>query len=389
MDIESMVRPDVWKAIQAHYEREDYTECIRDAIYLICDLLRELSGIEDKDGTKLVDSALLGSNPPILLNNYETTTEKDFQQGIAFSLKGIMQAIRNPMSHEKKEHPKEDAETIILYISYLLNQIDHSGGVTKIDNILDLLFDEDFTGTIEYADLLLKEVPKKKKYELAIKLYNDKKRIPNNGVNLFINELIDSLSKAERQNFCLTISRSLMKCKDDIDLRKYFQYFLEKTYESLDKLVQLRIENMIIKSIRVGKMIDTTNPNTMEIKRKSNPDGSLGTWACGNNKYFCNQDEFFETLINHIASGKDEEEYVFCYFASDLLNRIGKMTQSQIQFIKGRLKTGDKTIYNWLWESVEFIENKEIIEQFGTEYEICKKIIENESNKNRPVKGGI
>ena len=56
MAIEEKLREDIWKAIQAHYERADYTEAVRDAMFHICELLREKSGLVDKDGTKLVFS---------------------------------------------------------------------------------------------------------------------------------------------------------------------------------------------------------------------------------------------------------------------------------------------------------------------------------------------
>lgn len=388
IDMESRVRPDVWKAIQAHYERKDYTECVRDTIYLLNELLRDLSGIEDKDGAKLVDSALLGANPSILLNKNETTTEKDFQQGIGFSVKGIMQSVRNPMSHEKTEYSQEDAESIILYVNFLLNQIDHSGGTTKIDNIMDLLLDDDFTDTKEYADLLLREVPGKKKYELALKLFNERENIPYNGVKLFIYQLVDSLSKAEKQDLYKTISRSLMKCKDDTSLRKYIYYFFEKTYEYLDKLVRLRIENLITKSIKSGKMEDILDRKQLEVKRKCNQEGSLGTWAHSYNRLFCNKEEFFNTLINHITAGNDEEEYIFYYFSLDLINRIEEMSQSQIAFLQRRLNSGDRFIYNWLWASIELDQNKNIIELFGNEFEKCKQIIEHEENKNKSIEEG-
>lgn len=162
MEIERRLRPDLWKSIRAHYERTDFTEAVRDAVLYVCELLREKSGIEDKDGTKLVEAALMGSNPAIVLCKNETTTEKDFQQGIGFSFRGIMQAIRNPLSHEKTEYSQEDAEAIILYINFLLNQVDRSGGFSKIESITTLLYDKDTPSSAEYAELLLKEVPIKK-----------------------------------------------------------------------------------------------------------------------------------------------------------------------------------------------------------------------------------
>ena len=187
MEIENYLRDDLWKAIQAHYERKDYTEAVRDCMYHICDVIREKSGLQDKDGTKLVESALLGNNPAILINKNESTTEKDIQQGIGFAFKGLMQAIRNPLSHEKTESFTEDeADSVILFSNYLLNRVDRSGGTTKIDDIISLLLDEDFTDTEEYATLLLKEIPIKKRYDLLIQLYNNREKLPQIKLRFFI-----------------------------------------------------------------------------------------------------------------------------------------------------------------------------------------------------------
>lgn len=87
MQIDIKIREDLWKAIEAHYERKDFTEAVRDAVFHMSEVLREKGSIEDKDGSKLVDVALFGNNPAILVNKNETTTEKDFQQGIGLRLK--------------------------------------------------------------------------------------------------------------------------------------------------------------------------------------------------------------------------------------------------------------------------------------------------------------
>ena len=108
--MENKLREDLWKSIQAHYERNDYTESVRDAIFHTSELLRELSGIDDKDGTTLINEALLGKDPSILVNKNETTTERDIQQGIGFAFKGIMQSVRNLISHEKFTYTQNEAE---------------------------------------------------------------------------------------------------------------------------------------------------------------------------------------------------------------------------------------------------------------------------------------
>ena len=71
MDLKNYLREDLYKAIVAHYEKEDYTETLRDALFHIKDILQEKSGNYDKDNTGLVESCLLGKNPSIRLNKGE------------------------------------------------------------------------------------------------------------------------------------------------------------------------------------------------------------------------------------------------------------------------------------------------------------------------------
>ena len=293
MKIDIKIREDLWKAIQAHYERNDYTEAVRDAVFHMSEVLREKGSIEDKDGSKLVDAALLGNNPAILVSKNETTTEKDFQQGIGFAFKGIMQSVRNPLSHESFQYTQDEAEVLILYINFLLNQVDKSGGSTKIDNIIELLFDEDFTDTKEYAELLLKEVPSKKRYDLLLELYQKRAQLPQNKLNHFLTALFASLTKAAKSDFVRVVSTSLMRCKDDNDLRMYCHYFMNDTYAEIDKLAQLRIEDLMLKSINAGKYENVYDFES-DTHEKKCTSGSLSTWVSKKLDLLSNK----ETIIN-------------------------------------------------------------------------------------------
>ena len=308
--MKNRLREDLWKAIQAHYERSDYTESVRDSIFHSCEVLREKSGMYDKDGTKLVDAALMGNTPAIMINKNETTTEKDIQQGVGFAFKGIMQSIRNPLSHEKIIYTKDEAESIIMYINFLLNLVDRSGGRNKIENIIELLLDDDFTDTKEYAELLLKEVPVPKRYDLLLDLYFKRESIPQNRLRFFIPTLYNSLTKTVKSNFCQVVSTSLMKCKDDFSLRMYCHYFMDITYSDIDKLAQLRMENLFIKSIQNGAMYW----DGMEGKDICNNSGSLSSWISDKLKLLNNYSEIIDALFDKLGGNFNEQMYVFKYF---------------------------------------------------------------------------
>ena len=384
MNIEERLRGDLWKAINAHYERKDYTEAVRDSVFQLSELLREKSGIEDLDGSRLVEKTMLGNSPVILINKNETTTEKDYQQGIGFSLKGIMQAIRNPISHEKRTFKQEDAETIILYINYLMNQIDQSGGTPKIENVMELLLDEDFTDTKEYAELLLKEVPIKKRYDLLLEIFNRRTDLAQHKLSYFIDALYDALSKAAKTSFIRVVSDGMLKCKDDYYLRMYCHYFFNKTYSSIDMLSRLRIENLLLKSIRRGKMISVGNTKTHYVERKANPEGSLATWFDGKIKMLPNKEGIYEEIFKRTQYGDDIEEFIFHCFSVDMMRKAEDYSSSQIDIIIDRLNKGDEFYFSLLHEKIEVEEDAAYVRLFGEEYWHCKEIIEIKEDKDLP-----
>ncbi len=369
--MEKKIREDLWKAIQAHYERSDYTESIRDALFFTNELLREKSGLTDNDGTKLVEAALLGKNPVILVNKNETTTERDVQQGIGFAFKGIMQSVRNVISHEKTVYSENEAEAIILYINYLLNQIDHSGGVSKIDNLMELLYDDDFTNSKEYAELLLKEIPTKKRYDLLITLFNDRANLQQENLSEFIKLLFDSLTKASKSDFIRVISKTMMKCKDNMDLRMYFHYFMSFSYSELDKLAQLRIEDLIRKSVINGEMVRLQQGFSDE--KGSNDAGSLATWVVGRLELLGNKDTIISHLFYKIRQNRNEQEYVFTYFSEYLFKNASDFSLAEIELINKELRHGNRLFIDWLAETIESFENQDYIRLFGDSYTYGKE----------------
>ena len=383
MKIDIKIREDLWKAIQAHYERNDYTEAVRDAVFYMSEVLRGKGSIEDKDGSKLVDAALLGNNPAILVSKNETTTEKDFQQGIGFAFKGIMQSVRNPLSHESFQYTQDEAEVLILYINFLLNQVDKSGGSTKIDNIIELLFDEDFTDTKEYAELLLKEVPSKKRYDLLLELYQKRAQLPQNKLNHFLTALFASLTKAAKSDFVRVVSTSLMRCKDDNDLRMYCHYFMNDTYAEIDKLAQLRIEDLMLKSINAGKYENVYDFESDTHEKKCTA-GSLSTWVSKKLDLLGNKEAIINLLFKKLDRGYSEQEFVFTYFSSAITKKPSEYKNSELYVIKSQLKNGNSLFSDWLWEEIDMMADEEYIKTFGTEYEECKKIIEEAKKQELP-----
>lgn len=368
MSIEDLLRDDLWGAIKEHYAARDYAEAVRDAFFFTSDFIRDLSGLDDKDGSKLIDAAFLGNNPALLINNNETTTEKDVQQGIGFAFKGLMLANRNPFSHEKTRYTEEDANAVILYINYLLNRIDQSTGIKRIGDIMGLLCDEDFTPTEEYADLLLKKIPAKKRYDLMIDVYRKREALPPKRLRCFIARLFDLLTKQQKNSFFNAVSNDLMRCKDDEALRKYIEYFFDLTFADIDKLPRLRIEDLILTSLKNGEMISYFDFGEEIIT--CNKQGALAVAAAEEFKKLSNYSVLLSIIHKKLFESAESESFIFNYFRALLFEPDYEPDAYTIELVRKKLLCYDKRYCDALFVPLSLMEDQRWM-KIEKEYDLC------------------
>lgn len=375
MDIEKLLRDDLWEAIKKHYVVKDFSESVRDAFYFTADFIRDLGGIDDKDGTKLMDTAFLGSSPAILVNNNESTTEKDIQQGIGFAFKGLILANRNPFSHEKPSYTEEEAIAVILYINYLLNRIDLSTGIKRIRDVMILLRDPDFTSSEEFAELLLKKIPSKKRYDLLLDLYRQRKDLPEGTLHAFIHKLFNALSKQQKNSFINAVSNDLILCKDDDSLKLYLHYFFDITYGSIDELSQLRIEDLIEKSLKKGEL--TSYYDFGEELFCSNREGALSVYASEILKQLKNYGKMLSIIHRKLFVSSESEHFIFQYFKGYIFSVDYTPDDYVIQKVRERLLSFDKKYCDALTFEMDILESSIWKQAVKKEYELCvNKMVE-------------
>ena len=68
------------------------------------------------------------------------------------------------------EYSEKDEDAHLLYINYLINQIDNSSGRQLITDWLQYLQSNSFTSSKVFAQELIKELPKKQQYDLLVSL---------------------------------------------------------------------------------------------------------------------------------------------------------------------------------------------------------------------------
>ena len=214
-----------------------------------------------------------------------------------------------------------------------------------------------------------------------LELYQRRSSLPRQKLKYFLTALFASLTKAAKSDFVRVVSSSLMKCKDDNNLRMYCHYFMIDTYSEIDKLAQLRIENIMLKSLengRVGYSIDEMGNKVSGCDHK----GALATWIANAQKFalLSNKDELIQELfLSLMSEDAERENYVFEYFSHIVFQSSLTLTQRQIAHIKKRLSSGDERYSKVLCWDMEFLEkDSPWFTIFEEEYATCKKLLEEE-----------
>lgn len=99
---------------RAELTQSNYFHAVLEATKSVGAHLRERTGLTT-DGAKLVEQALLGSDPPLRINAFKTETEMGEQRGFANLLIGLFGTFRNPTAHAPRiEWPMPEADALDL-----------------------------------------------------------------------------------------------------------------------------------------------------------------------------------------------------------------------------------------------------------------------------------
>jgi len=107
--------PRIVKASRSHFRSREYGDAIFAAFRCIEVLVKEKSGVKNKNGQSLMSTVFNEKHPIIKLNRLERDFEKDEQMGFMFIYMGAMTGIRNPKAHAEIE--QEDPYRTLEYLS--------------------------------------------------------------------------------------------------------------------------------------------------------------------------------------------------------------------------------------------------------------------------------
>ncbi|MBJ2174184.1 TIGR02391 family protein [Aureibaculum sp. A20] len=337
--IKQHIEERLWEFIKRSYNSEDYKTAILDSIQFIGDIIREKSGL-DNDGNQLIGGALGGTNPKIRLNKLKTESEKNIQKGIESILRGIYSAYRNPRSHSKINDSEQDAFEIIIFINHLIKLIDKSKGKFTTELFLKRVFDNDFVQTNQYANLLIKDIPKNKIFEIAIEIFRQKENGKVAIIILIWEALKDLLSEEENIEILKLVSEEL-RFTDSLKTVIRCIALFESQWTKIDEDSRLRAENKLIQLIPVAEK---------DFQGTTNEAGIYASWFTSIIKVSLLRNLVADKIYNSLVSrDKEKQRFVIDFFGNhiDGLEDV-LFLDSFKDILKKELDDGNRIIYDWV-----------------------------------------
>lgn len=333
------------ESIKTHYENEDYTEVVRDALLCLTSEIRKKSDLTDSDGVDLINKAFSEKQPLIKINKLETTTDKNKHRGIMDLSKGLIEYFRNPMSHSKQEYSKEVADAILVLLDeVILEEIVESKSINSIDDWYLEITNELFPNTERYAKNLVSTIPNKKYYELSVMLYKNRNNIPRLKDKI-IDELVNNLSPEEFKDYCHVIEKDLFGNAQINEIISSLKFLSTNIWKKLSNLTKTKIEDMALEDI--SKLyIDFEYDGVDYIPTKQQ-----NGYILENSKHilenFSNLQDIINILIEKLTIGTNEflQDYLFDNYFLLIINNSSEVYYDLIDVIYDGLGYKNKPVW--------------------------------------------
>jgi len=349
MEIQLEIDHDLWEAIKKNYEIDSYSSAILDAMHFLTQIVRDKTGLEG-DGASLIGQAFGGENPKIQLNKLQTDSEKDIQKGTQDILKGLYASIRNPRSHDKYKDTKQETDALITFIDYLLKIIDKSKLSFEEETFLQRVFDEHYVESKEYSDLLVSEIPKRQRVNIAITILLRFEKGNIYHLSYFMHSLFEKLEDHEILRIYKTISDVLNSTTANLDIRYILHICPATLWPKIDKVARLRIENILFEDTKAG---------TYDTKKKEwGKKGLLGTWIeIEHIKNFDNISKWTSMILDKLKSTNEEKGYALIFLPFICNINRDNIDYSLKIFFSEALKNKDEDLIEKLKDEICYDKN--------------------------------
>lgn len=113
------LHPAIERAAGNLYRDGHYANAVEDAVKALNAIVRLNSGVDDKDGTNLMEHVFSPKNPILRLNSLTDSSDNDEQRGFMMMFSGVVAGLRNPRAHKIIKDDPEMALEFIACVSLL------------------------------------------------------------------------------------------------------------------------------------------------------------------------------------------------------------------------------------------------------------------------------
>lgn len=120
------LHPAIERAAGRLFRDGHYSNAVEDAVKALNALVRINSGVDDKDGTALMESVFSVKNLILRFNPLSDASEIDEQKGFMMMFSGAIAGLRNPRAHKLIKDDPEMALEFIAFVSLLAKLADRA-----------------------------------------------------------------------------------------------------------------------------------------------------------------------------------------------------------------------------------------------------------------------
>jgi uncharacterized protein (TIGR02391 family) len=118
------LHPEIALAVSQLYLDGHYANAIEDAVKALNAFVRLRSGVDDRDGTDLMEYVFSVKNPVLAFNDLKDESDRNEQKGFMALLSGAVSGLRNPRAHRLMKDDPERALEFIAFVSLLAKLVD-------------------------------------------------------------------------------------------------------------------------------------------------------------------------------------------------------------------------------------------------------------------------
>jgi len=120
------LHPEIDRAASALYHDGHFSNAIEDAVKALNAFVRLRSGVDDKDGTNLMEFVFSPKSPILRFNDLADDSDRNEQKGFMMMMSGAVAGLRNPRAHTIIKDDPERALEFIAFISLLAKLVDQA-----------------------------------------------------------------------------------------------------------------------------------------------------------------------------------------------------------------------------------------------------------------------